>query len=153
MIRRPPRSTLFPYTTLFRSKRSMYVAQTGAVWRVLSGHPRQSGLNASGLIYDEVHEAADRKLWDILKTSMIARRQPMTWAATTAGFDETTICYELHETARKVRDGVFDLPTLLPVIFEADEKKEDWTSEETWRKCNPMYGISVKAEALREDCE
>src|SRR5258706_13716443 len=27
MIRRPPRSTLFPYTTLFRSKRSAYVVE------------------------------------------------------------------------------------------------------------------------------
>src|SRR2546427_8013947 len=27
MIRRPPRSTLFPYTTLFRSHRSLVVAQ------------------------------------------------------------------------------------------------------------------------------
>jgi phage terminase large subunit-like protein len=134
-------------------KRSMYVEKTGAIWQALSGNPKKSGKNASGILYDEVHEAADRKLWDIMKTSTIARRQPMTWAATTAGFDENTICYELHDTARKVRDGIFDLPTLLPVIFEADEKKEDWTSEETWRKCNPMYGISVKVAALREDCE
>src|SRR3712207_8589609 len=29
MIRRPPRSTLFPYTTLFRS--------TGSVWRAIGG--------------------------------------------------------------------------------------------------------------------
>src|SRR5438105_9791058 len=31
MIRRPPRSTLFPYTTLFRS----FSATTAAVWRAL----------------------------------------------------------------------------------------------------------------------
>src|SRR4029077_12270656 len=90
-------------------KLSMYVEKTGAVWRVLSGHPKKSGLNASGIIFDEVHEQADRKLWDILKTSTVARRQPMTWAATTAGYDETTICFELHELARKVRDAVFDV--------------------------------------------
>src|SRR3712207_1242822 len=30
MIRRPPRSTLFPYTTLFRSRRVSYVAQSAA---------------------------------------------------------------------------------------------------------------------------
>src|SRR2546429_1068309 len=36
MIRRPPRSTLFPYTTLFRSKRSrkslLHVAPCGLRW-------------------------------------------------------------------------------------------------------------------------
>src|SRR2546429_5850981 len=33
MIRRPPRSTLFPYTTLFRSQLSGLEAQTGVVAR------------------------------------------------------------------------------------------------------------------------
>src|SRR5438093_6798174 len=37
MIRRPPRSTLFPYTTLFRSSRPpnplAIAAQTSAAWR------------------------------------------------------------------------------------------------------------------------
>src|SRR5258705_8298849 len=31
MIRRPPRSTLFPYTTLFRSKRRIF-GHTGRTW-------------------------------------------------------------------------------------------------------------------------
>src|SRR3712207_8945915 len=31
MIRRPPRSTLFPYTTLFRSERQLPVAGVGAI--------------------------------------------------------------------------------------------------------------------------
>src|SRR5256885_12708568 len=41
MIRRPPRSTLFPYTTLFRSLRgdSQYVS---VLWRRLSGRRVQS---------------------------------------------------------------------------------------------------------------
>src|SRR2546430_17395471 len=30
MIRRPPRSTLFPYTTLFRSKRRSHSGRTGS---------------------------------------------------------------------------------------------------------------------------
>src|SRR5260370_25279460 len=34
MIRRPPRSTLFPYTTLFRSSRRVY-AEHGRTWRQL----------------------------------------------------------------------------------------------------------------------
>src|SRR2546422_7377747 len=37
MIRRPPRSTLFPYTTLFRSPRGMALPGTGHVSDVLRG--------------------------------------------------------------------------------------------------------------------
>src|SRR2546430_11434015 len=33
MIRRPPRSTLFPYTTLFRSLRLVNQSRTGRAWR------------------------------------------------------------------------------------------------------------------------
>src|SRR2546430_15761599 len=41
MIRRPPRSTLFPYTTLFRSADACISSQPGEVERVvlLGGHP------------------------------------------------------------------------------------------------------------------
>src|SRR5215203_4662809 len=37
MIRRPPRSTLFPYTTLFRSGQRLYVSSQGVVPGILEG--------------------------------------------------------------------------------------------------------------------
>src|SRR3712207_8188645 len=46
MIRRPPRSTLFPYTTLFRSRSGVRWgggAGGRGVVRVLRGRPRRSG--------------------------------------------------------------------------------------------------------------
>src|SRR5690348_18201388 len=36
MIRRPPRSTLFPYTTLFRSGRNLHVGFQALQWTVTS---------------------------------------------------------------------------------------------------------------------
>src|SRR3712207_7991243 len=57
MIRRPPRSTLFPYTTLFRSRirREQAEADRGAaVGRVLD-------LDAVRQLADERQPAADRK--------------------------------------------------------------------------------------------
>src|SRR2546426_3285528 len=61
MIRRPPRSTLFPYTTLFRSvklgerqtKRAIFCAREEAVRDVLPpGHPdrKSTRLNSSHLV-------------------------------------------------------------------------------------------------------
>src|SRR5256885_8180706 len=42
MIRRPPRSTLFPYTTLFRSGRGYpLLFQTGETWNGKALHDRQ----------------------------------------------------------------------------------------------------------------
>src|SRR2546428_2401356 len=52
MIRRPPRSTLFPYTTLFRSRpvggRTHLLQQVHVVLDLLGGHPAR-------------HENPDRK--------------------------------------------------------------------------------------------
>src|SRR3712207_8783200 len=45
MIRRPPRSTLFPYTTLFRSRgrRRSRVSEAAAHLRREGGRPREEG--------------------------------------------------------------------------------------------------------------
>src|SRR3712207_8960330 len=40
MIRRPPRSTLFPYTTLFRSDQAYWTISTGQLSALLRLHPR-----------------------------------------------------------------------------------------------------------------
>src|SRR2546430_7373776 len=45
MIRRPPRSTLFPYTTLFRSKRRRAEAESD-FRRVAAGEPAAAGAPA-----------------------------------------------------------------------------------------------------------
>src|SRR5687768_18328723 len=55
MIRRPPRSTLFPYTTLFRSRRS---GRGDGTARQLSGFPRGDRGCRAGR---PVREAGDRK--------------------------------------------------------------------------------------------
>src|SRR5258707_5605442 len=43
MIRRPPRSTLFPYTTLFRSPSSVGTSTPSARQRALLSKPRSPG--------------------------------------------------------------------------------------------------------------
>src|SRR5256885_13086100 len=61
MIRRPPRSTLFPYTTLFRSQR-FHGDRCGA-----RDFPGDVDLRPSGLLHDAVHgghvfdQSTDRK--------------------------------------------------------------------------------------------
>src|SRR5258707_1663302 len=47
MIRRPPRSTLFPYTTLFRSTRVASRASTSRKRRRSSSERRSSGLSSA----------------------------------------------------------------------------------------------------------
>src|SRR5256884_8018233 len=52
MIRRPPRSTLFPYTTLFRSRRFSLLEKARAKFETLSGGQRQRLAVALALVND-----------------------------------------------------------------------------------------------------
>src|SRR5947209_9770072 len=59
MIRRPPRSTLFPYTTLFRS---MPLVESALLRRVLRLRRRwRGGCGADGVRADHHHPLGDRK--------------------------------------------------------------------------------------------
>jgi phage terminase large subunit-like protein len=97
------------------------------------------GFNASAVIYDELHAAPNRELWDVLATSQGARRQPLMMAISTAGYDRHSILWELYAHAKKVRETPALDPTFLPVIYEAPPDA-DWTRERVWRQANPALG-------------
>jgi phage terminase large subunit-like protein len=108
------------------------------------------GANASAVLYDEVHSAKNRELWDVMATSMGARSQPLMFGISTAGlFDPNSVCYELYDYGKKVRDGIIEDNTFLPLIYEADAN-DDIYSEETWRKANPNYAVSIKPEYFKK---
>jgi phage terminase large subunit-like protein len=134
-------------------RRAITVPAKGASYKVLSADVQnKDGFNSHGILFDEVHKQKTRDLWDVLLTSTGSRRQPLTIAITTAGFDQTTICWELHEYARKIAEGVLEDYEFYPIIYSAG-KDEDWKSPEVWRKANPNLGVSIKEDYLRELCQ
>ena len=133
-------------------RRSMAVPSTRSSYRVLSADAfTKHGINAHGIVFDELHAQPTRELWDVLTTSTGARRQPLVVAITTAGYDRHSICWEQHEYACKVRDGIIQDDTFLPVVYAADEE-DDWTALETWKKANPNFGVTVKREYFEQQC-
>lgn len=132
-------------------KNAVTVATTASSYRVISSDANtKHGFNIHYLGADELHAWKDRELWDVLTTSMGARRQPLTVVTTTAGYDKNSICYELWDYARKVRDGLIIDDSFLPVLFEAGEK-DNWENPETWAKVNPNFGNSIKADFLEAE--
>ncbi len=110
------------------------------------------GINAHGVIFDELHTQPNRELYDVLTTSQGARLQPLTVFFTTAGFDRSSICGEEHDRAVKVRDGLIDDPGYLPLIYAADPEA-DWTDPKTWRAANPSYdalGVAFQDDLARQ---
>ena len=134
-------------------RNSIVREDTHSTYKALSAEAfTKHGLNAHGIIFDELHAQPDRELWDVMTTSTGARRQPLCVAITTAGFDRKSICWEIWRYALAVRDGAIKDPTFLPAIYAADPE-DDWTKEATWRKANPNLGVSVKLEDLQVRCQ
>lgn len=133
-------------------RRSMAVHRTASSYKVISATPKtKHGTNLHAFLVDELHAQENRDLIDVLVTSMAYRSQPLQIFFTTAGYDKNSICYEYHDYALKVKEGIIRDPTFLPVIFAASPE-DDWTSEETWKKANPNLGVTVRLEYLREQC-
>lgn len=116
----------------------------GCIYKALSADAEtKHGLNVHWGIIEELHAQPDGELAGVISTGTASRRQPMILYVTTADFQRESACNRVYAKAKSVCDGTIEDDTYLPVIYEAFET-DDWTSEETWRKSNPNYGISVK---------
>lgn len=135
----------------YRNK-TMEYRDTGSKYIVLSSDAyTKHGLNPSGIVFDELHAQPNRDLYDVLNTAMGKRAQPLMIMITTAGYDRNSICWEQHEYALRVRNGLIDDPTYYAAIYAADEA-DDWTAPSTWAKANPNIGVSVREEFLAQEC-
>ena len=113
------------------------------------------GGNAHAVLFDELHVQKNRDLFDVLTTSMGARRQPLMLSITTAGFDRRSLCWEQHEFAIKVAEGTASgdsADEYLPAIFAAPTDA-DWTSPDVWALANPNLGKTIKVEYLAAQCD
>ena len=119
---------------------------------ISSDSKTKHGFNANCIIFDELHTQPNRDLWDTLTTSVGARRQPLSIAITTAGYDRQSICYEIYNYGKQVNEKIIKSDSFYSAIYEADID-DDITKESTWKKANPNYGISLKKEYMQRESQ
>src|SRR5256885_7274477 len=74
MIRRPPRSTLFPYTTLFRSGRFPGLGHVRHAWHALGSRKadrKSTRLNSSHLVISYAVFCLKKKIHNLSKTKKV----------------------------------------------------------------------------------
>jgi len=150
MIRNDP--DLSARCDILDSQKRIIDHKTGSFYRAISAEAySKHGFNASRVLYDELHAAPSRELWDVLTSSTGARAQPLTVAISTAGYDRHSVLYELYTHAKRVQENPELDPSFLPVIFEAPTDA-DWTSEKVWRAANPALGDFRSLDEMRTAC-
>lgn len=144
-----------PYLTKHIRKRKSDLYFTHNMSKLLSlGKNANSldGLNAHLVVIDELHSIQDRALYEVLKQSQSARRQPLLIMITTAGTVRGNIFDDMYEYACNVVDGNFTDDNFLGLMYELDDKKE-WLNPSAWQKANPALGISKKVDDIERKVE
>jgi phage terminase large subunit-like protein len=118
---------------------------------ITPGNKGKHGKNINFAAIDEIHEHPSADMVVSIRTSKVARRQPLIIEATTADFEGESYCNERHEYAKAVRDGIAKDISFLPIIYELIDPKR-WKSEKAWKEVNPNLGVSIKIEQMRELC-
>jgi hypothetical protein len=141
-----------------RALRDLYALDrrpaTFSKYKVLSADAfTKHGLNAHGIVVDEVHAQKTRELIDVLHTSTGSRRQPLEVYITTAGHDRHSIAYEMHEHALRVLEDPTRSTRRCSSSSMRRDPTDDWKEPEaTWRKANPGLGRSKKWDYMRAEC-
>lgn len=114
---------------------------------ISSDSSRADGMNISLFVLDEFHEAKDRKMYDVLKSSQGMREQPLAIIITTAGFNLDGPCHDMYNLAVEVLNGVKTMDNFFPFIWQLDPD-DDWTDPKNFIKCQPNLGVTVTEEFM-----
>lgn len=145
----------------FLKKRCKYTASqkklmdkvTGTTYQVLSAEAfTKHGLNASAVIFDELHAQPNRELWDVMTFGAgDARSQPIWWVITTAGNDPDrhSIGWEIHDKAQRILAGEVIDPRWYVKIYGLSDDQDPW-DEANWYKANPSLGHTIDIEKVRQ---
>lgn len=136
------------YLTPYRNS-IVYELKGGTMKPLSSDYGTHDGLNPSCGIIDEFHAHKDSGMFDVIKSAFGARRQPLMFIITTAGFDKSGVCYAYRENVIKVLHGVNEDDSLFGIIYTLDDKSE-WDDPKMWIKANPNLGVSLSADYLAD---
>lgn len=155
--------------------RNIHVLDTSSKFEPLSAEGETlDGLNVHCGILDELHAHKKRDVFDVIETGTGSRNQSLLWLITTSGSNRAGICFEQRTYVTRIlnsvlkrhpeipadyRGGCIDDDSYFGIIYTIDEEQkdadgniiapaDDWTKEETWRKANPNYGVSVKPDDI-----
>lgn len=129
------------YLTTYRNS-IVYELKGGMMKPLSSDYGTHDGLNPSCGIIDEFHAHKDSGMFDVIKSAFGARKQPLMFIITTAGFNKAGACYAYRDNVIKILRGINEDDTLFGIIYTMDAN-EEWDNPQMWIKSNPNLGVSL----------
>lgn len=127
--------------------------KTASVYKPLASDSNSmDGLGPHLVLFDEAHSYKDRNIYGVMETAVGARQQPLLWVISTAGFDDTGICYELQFDLEKVLKREYEDDTQFGLVYTID-KDDDFRDKSCWIKANPNLGVSLSEEYIQQQVD
>ena len=137
-----------------KRRTDIYVKEWNTTAKPLAFSAKKSdGLNVSLGVADEIASwqgDAGLKFYEVLKSSMGARKQPILLAMSSAGYANDGIYDELFKRATRFLTGDSREARLLPVLYIIDDA-ERWADINELVKSNPNLGVSVSVDYMLEE--
>lgn len=108
---------------------------------------RLDSLNPNGCIIDEMHAHEDLSLYNVMKSGVMARENPLILITSTAGFHRDYPYFSMLERAKKVLLGEAENDSMFYALYTLDDTDEVEDSS-TWVKANPNLGVTIPINAL-----
>lgn len=122
--------------------------KNNSFFKVISSEKKgQSGPRPHVVLLDEIHEHTDGTVIEMLRAGFKFRRQPLSFMITNSGHDKTSVCWEYHESGRKIACELEQNDEFFAYICSLDDDDlidDKYLDDETlWSKVNPSleYGL------------
>jgi phage terminase large subunit-like protein len=137
-----------------KRRSDIYIEQTNTSIRRLAFNSKKSdGFNPHLAVCDEIEAWPGEqglKQYEVMKSALGARKQPLILSISTAGYINDGIFDELVKRATAFLKGNSDEMRLLPFLYMIDDV-EKWDDIEEIKKANPNLGVSVSVEFYIEE--
>jgi phage terminase large subunit-like protein len=133
------------------TQREIRFTRNMGVFRFLGSDSKTlDGLSPNASFIDEYHSHKDDSVREVLESAMGARKQPLIYIITTAGFNKSGVCKEYEDVCKDIVKGIKEEDRTFIMIHDLDED-DDWEDETNWVKANPNLGKSVSLDYLRAE--
>ena len=137
-----------------KRRTDIYIEASNSSAKPLAFNAKKSdGLNISCAIADECASwqgDAGLKFYEVIKSSMGARKQPMLLSISTSGYINDGIYDELIKRSTRFLMGDSRERRLLPCLYMIDDV-EKWDDINELQKSNPNLGVSISVEYMLEE--